>query len=168
MLVCTALDSAEREGAQVETWSTVGKEVKPCDHCEGCLKTGECHIKDDMQALYSSMIEANGIILGTPVHMWSVSAQTKLVMDRTYALRRPTMKLAGKVGGAIAVAARRGQLAALTVINNFFLGQAMIPVSLGVDGIGSEKGDVNKDQRALSEASELGRRIVEVGSRLSG
>ena len=121
-----------------------------------------------MQALYPRLLEANGIILGTPVYFWSVSAQTKLVIDRTYALRYPTSRLAGKVGGAIAVAGRRGQIEALTVINNFFLGQGMIPVGLGVDGRGSEKGDVNEDQRALSEATELGRRIVELICQIIG
>jgi len=108
------------------------------------------------------MIEADGIILGSPVYFWSVTAQAKLVIDRTYALRRPTSRLEGKIGGAIAVAGRRGEVEALTVINNFFLGQGMTPVGLGVDGKGSEKGDVKKDERALNGAAELGRRVVEL------
>lgn len=162
ILVRKALESAEKEGAEVETWSIVGKEVKPCDHCGSCIKTGQCHIKDDMQDLYPKMIKAEGIILGSPVYFWSVTAQAKLVIDRTYALRRPTSRLEGKIGGAIAVAGRRGEVEALTVMNNFFLGQGMTPVGLGVDGRGSEKGDVKKDERALDGAAELGRRMVEL------
>ena len=162
ILVRKALESAEKEGAEVEAWSIVGKEVKPCDHCGSCIKTGQCHIRDDMQDLYPKMIEAEGIILGSPVYFWSVTAQAKLVIDRTYALRRPTSRLEGKIGGAIAVAGRRGEVEALTVINNFFLGQGMTPVGLGVDGKGSEKGDVKKDERALNGAAELGRRMVEL------
>lgn len=157
-----ALESAEKEGAEVEAWSVAGKDVKPCDHCLSCISTGQCHIKDDMQALYPKMIAADGIILGSPVYFWSVTAQAKLVIDRTYALRRPTNRLEGKVGGAIAVAGRRGQVEALTVINNFFLGQGMIPAGLGVDGRGSEKGDIKQDERALTGATELGRRMVEL------
>jgi len=162
ILVRKALESAEKEGAETETWSVAGKDVKPCDHCLTCIKTGQCHIKDDMQALYPKMIEADGIILGSPVYFWSVTAQAKIVIDRTYALRRPTNRLEGKVGGAIAVAGRRGQVEALTVINNFFLGQGMIPAGLGVDGRGSEKGDIKQDERALTGATELGRRMVEL------
>lgn len=162
ILVRMALESAEKEGAEVEMWSIVGKEVEPCDHCGGCIKTGQCHIKDDMQGLYSKMIEADGIIVGSPVYFWSVTAQAKLVIDRTYALRRPTNRLQGKIGGAIAVAGRRGQVEALTVINNFFLGQGLIPAGLGVDGRGSEKGDIKQDDRALTGATELGRRMVEL------
>jgi len=162
ILVNTALESAEREGAEVELWSYVGKTVMPCDHCKSCFKKGECHFKDDMQDLYLKMIGADGIIFGSPVYFWSVSAQAKLVIDRTYALRRPTNKLRGKVGGAIVVAGRQGQIGALTVINNFFLGQGMMPTGLGVNGRGSDKGDVKKDERALTDAVELGRRMVEI------
>jgi multimeric flavodoxin WrbA len=162
ILARKALDSAKTEGAEVEMWSVIGKDVKPCDHCGSCVKTGQCHIKDDMQALYPKLIEADGIILGSPVYFWSVTAQTKLVIDRTYALRRPTNRLEGKVGGAIAVAGRRGQVEALTVINNFFLGQGMTPTGLGVDGKGSEKGDIKEDERAMAGAAELGRRMVQL------
>jgi multimeric flavodoxin WrbA len=160
ILVRKALESAEREGAKAEAWSCIGKEVKPCDGCRSCFKTGMCQIQDDMQELYPKMIEADGIILGSPVYFWSVSAQTKQVIDRTYALRRPTNRLTGKVGGAIAVADRRGQISALTVINSFFLNQGIIPVGI-VDGRGTDVGEVNDDKYALAEATELGRRIIE-------
>jgi len=162
ILTRKALESAKTEGAEVEMWSIIGKDVKPCDHCGSCVKTGQCHIKDDMQGLYPKMIDADGIIIGSPVYFWSVTAQTKLVIDRTYALRRPTNRLEGKVGGAIAVAGRRGQVEALTVINNFFLGQGMTPTGLGVDGKGSEKGDIKEDERAMVGAAELGRRMVQL------
>jgi len=162
ILVHKALDSARNEGAEVEAWSIVGKELKPCDHCGSCIKTGQCHIKDDMQHLYPKMIAADGIIMGSPVYFWSVTAQAKIVIDRTYALRRPTNRLEGKVGGAIAVAGRRGEVEALTVLNNFFLGQGMIPAGLGVDGEATEKGAVRQDDRAMTGATELGRRMVQL------
>ena len=162
ILVRTALESAEKEGARVELWSIVGKDVNPCDHCGSCYKTGECHIKDDMQELYPKIKEADGIILGSPVYFWSVSAQAKLVIDRAYALRRPIARLEGKIGGAVAVAGRRGQVEALTLMNTFFLGNGMMPVGLGVDGRGSEKGEVKQDQRAMTSAIELGKKMVEL------
>lgn len=162
ILVRRALECAEDDGAEVELWSFAGREVRPCDHCASCFKVGECHIEDDMQGLYPKLMEADGIVLGSPVYFWSVSAQAKLVMDRTYALRRPTNRLQGKVGGAVAVAGRRGQVEALTVINNFFLGQGITPVGLGVDGVASDRGEIEEDERALTGATELGRRMVEL------
>lgn len=168
ILVRKALESAEKEGTEVELWGIAGKEVKPCDHCLSCSKTSECHIKDDMQDVYPKMTNADGIIIGSPIYFWSVSAQAKLVMDRTYALRRPINRLEGKIGGAIAVAGRRGQVEGLTVINNFFLGQGMTPTGLGVDGRGSEKGDVKRDERALTGATDLGKRMVKLIRRNTG
>jgi multimeric flavodoxin WrbA len=115
-----------------------------------------------MQALYPKLIEADGIILGSPVYFWSVTAQAKIIIDRTYALRRPTNRLQDKVGGAIAIAGRRGAVNTLTVMNSFFLGQGMIPAGLGVDGKASEKGAVVKDASAITGATDLGKRMVEI------
>ena len=89
-------------------------------------------------------------------------SKLKLVMYRSYALRRPTNRLQGKIGGAIAVAGRRGQVEALTVINNYFLGQGITPIGIGVDGRGSEEGDVEDDERAVKGVTELGIRLIQL------
>lgn len=162
ILVLEALAGAEEVGAYVEILRAGDMDIAPCDGCRSCRETGECKIKDDMQKVYKKLLEAEGIILGSPVYFWSVSGQTKNLIDRTYALRYNHQKLKDKVGGAIVVAGRRGCLSALSVFNNFFLGQEMIPVGLGVDGRGREKGDVRKDERAMKDARTLGRRLGEL------
>jgi multimeric flavodoxin WrbA len=162
ILVGEALKGAKAKGADAKLATLSGKQITPCDHCGACYETGECHIRDDMQEIYKQLLDADGVILGSPVYFWSVSAQAKLVIDRTYALRYPAPRLGDKIGGAIAVAGRRGQLEALTVINNFFLGQGMIPAGLGVDGRGSEKEEIREDTRAMEQAKRLGERIVEL------
>ena len=162
ILVGEALGGAKAKGADVELATLSGKQIRPCDHCGACYETGECHIKDDMEEIYKQILGADGVILGSPVYFWSVSAQAKSVIDRTYALRYPSLRLRDKIGGAIAVAGRRGQLEALTVINNFFLGQGMIPAGLGVDGRGSEREEIREDNRAMEQAKSLGARIVEL------
>jgi len=162
ILVGEALGGAKAKGADVELATLSGKQIRPCDHCGACYETGECHIKDDMEEIYKQLLGADGVILGSPVYFWSVSAQAKSVIDRTYALRYPSLRLRDKIGGAIAVAGRRGQLEALTVINNFFLGQGMIPAGLGVDGRRSEREEIREDNRAMEQAKSLGARIVEL------
>lgn len=166
ILVKEALESAKENGVDVELLTLSNKEIKPCDHCRTCYETGECCIEDDMNEIYLKLLEADGIILGSPVYFWSVSAQAKLFIDRTYALRYPTHRLKGKVGGAIAVAGRRGQIEALTLINNFFLGQDAIPAGLGVDGRGSKEGDVREDDRAMARAKKLGEKMMKLISML--
>jgi multimeric flavodoxin WrbA len=115
-----------------------------------------------MKEVYGKLLAADGIVLGTPVYFWSISAQAKLVIDRTYALRYPMKKLQGKIGGAVAVAGRRGQVEALTQMNTYFLGQQMTVVSLGVDGQGSKKGDIRLDLQAMKQAKSMGQRMVEL------
>ncbi len=167
ILVKRTLEAAKKKGADIEAWSIADKEIRPCNHCSSCIQSGECSIKDDMKQLYPKLLEADGILIGSPVYHWSASAQAKLVIDRTYALKHPTSRLRNKVGGGIAVARSRGLINALAVINNFFLGYEMIPAGLGVSGRGSEKGDINSDERALTEAIQLGSRMVELIGQLN-
>jgi multimeric flavodoxin WrbA len=104
-LLNEALRGAQAEGAETELYSVVGKTIQPCEGCRACFETGKCKIKDDMPALLDKMVEANGIIFGTPVYFWDVTAQLKAVIDRTFSLTKPERSLANKVGGIVVTAA---------------------------------------------------------------
>ena len=41
--------------------------IKPCQDCGGCEKTGECVVKDDMAQIYQAIRQADRIILASPV-----------------------------------------------------------------------------------------------------
>ncbi|MEM2154555.1 MAG: flavodoxin family protein [Nitrososphaeria archaeon] len=160
ILVLESLKGASLLGAETNFLRLSDLNINPCCGCQSCVKDGVCIIEDDMQIVYRNLIEADGIIIGSPVYFWSVSALAKIFMDRTYALRYPTRKLRGKVGGAIAVAAHRGCSHTLSTINNFFLHHKMIVIGLGVSGYASQEGDVRKDERAVQESREMGKEIV--------
>jgi multimeric flavodoxin WrbA len=136
--------------------------IAPCDGCMTCHGSGECRIIDDMQKVYQKILDADGIILGSPVYFWSVSGQTKILMDRTYALRYPYHKLKNKVGGAIVATGRRGSVNALSVINNFFLGHDMLVTGIGISGHGTELGEIKQDERAMQGAKSLGTQMVQL------
>ena len=162
ILLRAALSGAKEEGADIELLQIHEMKIAPCDGCITCHKSGECRIKDDMQKVYQKLLAADGIILGSPVYFWSVSAQAKLLMDRTYALRYPYHKLENKVGATIAVAGRRGTMSALSVINNFFLGHDMLVTGLGIAGYGTKKGEVRKDEHAMKSARSLGKQVAQL------
>ena len=82
--------------------------------------------------------------------------QAKLLRDRTFSLYHEK-RLRGKVCGGIVVSGGRGTANALSVLNMFFLGHEMRPVSNGI----SAHGDVSKDQRAKLGAHNLGLKITE-------
>ncbi|WP_202319773.1 flavodoxin family protein [Archaeoglobus neptunius] len=132
-----ALKMLEEMGFETEFFTVRGKEIKPCQHCDYCLKHKECRIRDDMQNLYAVFGEASGIVMATPVYNGGVSAQIKAVMDRCRALVAADYDFfRGKVGMGIAVGGDRigGQEAALQQIITFYILNGIIPVSGGSFG----------------------------------
>ncbi len=158
ILVEEFLSSAGEYGATTELLTIWDKDVKPCDGCYSCEKTGDCHIKDDMQEIYPKLLEANGIIWGTPVYFYDVTAQAKILIDRSYALYIKG-GLTNKVGGVISVAGSLGHLAVWNLFSAFFSVSHMLSTDF-VAGYASKKGDIRKDKHAMKAARELGRQLV--------
>ena len=57
-------------------------DIKPCVGCENCLRRGKCNIRDDADSLLNKMVEADGIIIGTPVYLRQISGYLKVLIDR--------------------------------------------------------------------------------------
>ena len=158
ILVQESLSSAEEHGATTELLTIWNKDVKPCDGCSSCDKTGDCHIKDDMQAIYPKILSADGIIWGTPVYFYDVTAQAKILIDRSLALYTKG-GLANKVGGVISVAGSLGHLAVWNLYSAFFSVNHMLSTDF-VAGYATKKGEIRKDKHAMKSARELGRQLV--------
>ncbi|EGT4599289.1 TPA: flavodoxin family protein [Clostridioides difficile] len=60
--------------------------IKGCQGCLYCRKVPTCAFKDDMIEIYKDIKSAEYIIIGSPVYICQVSAQTKLLLDRLYPL----------------------------------------------------------------------------------
>ena len=134
--------------------------IEPCRSCRICQKISKCVINDDMcNVIIPKLIEADAIIIGSPVYFNNVSAQTKAFMDRTWCIRG---KLRNKIGGAIVVGRRYGIESAITAINSFFLKHEMIVANRGVCGIAFDEGEIMKDTEAIDAAKKLGKRIKEL------
>lgn len=76
---------AKDSGNEVEKIFVAGKKIAPCLACYACRNTGVCAIKDDMAEVLQKMIEADVIVLASPVYFYSIDAQLKAVIDRTVA-----------------------------------------------------------------------------------
>ncbi|MDD2756362.1 MAG: flavodoxin family protein [Methanothrix sp.] len=132
-----ALKMLEDKGLETVQFTVRGRQISPCRHCDYCLKNKECIIKDDMYQLYPLIREAQGFVIATPVYNGSMSAQTKIVIDRTRAtLAADPKALRMKIGMAIAVGGDRmgGQELAVQQIHTFYILNGMIPVSGGFFG----------------------------------
>ena len=87
----TILESAQKQGAETQSWNCRDLDIKPCQSCFGCHKDGSsgCVINDDMQKLYKEMESAELLILGTPIYMGQMTAQAKTFVDRLFAKISP-------------------------------------------------------------------------------
>ncbi|WP_369694322.1 flavodoxin family protein [Methanosarcina sp. KYL-1] len=88
-LVNAILEGASEKGAETKVYNLEALDIKGCDACQRCLESGKCVIDDDMRALYREIRSSDAVILGSPVYMWQMTAQTKLFVDRLTAFLRP-------------------------------------------------------------------------------
>ena len=75
-------NGAKDAGHKVEVIQLREKEIHPCVGCYGCRNTHTCVSKDDMQDILSKLLEADVIVLATPVYFYSLSGQMKVMIDR--------------------------------------------------------------------------------------
>jgi multimeric flavodoxin WrbA len=166
------LKGAEKEGAEVERVYLTEFTITPCKECHGCDRTGECVILDDMQKIYPKLLDADVIILASPIFFYGISAWAKALVDRCQALwsRKYLVKdrSLGKEGKRrkgffISVGATKGarvfEGAILTAKYFFDVFNAEYVGELVFRGI-EAKGDILKHPEALQQAFEAGRKLV--------
>ena len=136
-VLSNALDKLNKHGFDTEIFTCQGKDIKPCMHCDYCLENKKCIIQDDMQTVYESLLDADGIILATPVQSGGISSNLAAIMDRTRALEAIDYNiLRGKIGMSITVGGDRtgGQDFAHLKNITYFMIHGIIPVSGGPFG----------------------------------
>ncbi len=85
-LLNRAVEGAEQEGAQVEKIVLRDCKMSPCLEIYGCKQDGRCVIKDDFQSIVDKLVSCDGIMLASPIFFYTVSAHTKILMDRCQSL----------------------------------------------------------------------------------
>jgi len=85
-LLKQAVQGAKDAGAQVEEIVLRDFKMSPCLEIYGCTKDGDCVIKDDFQNVREQLLASDGLILASPIFFYSVSAHTKILMDRCQSL----------------------------------------------------------------------------------
>jgi multimeric flavodoxin WrbA len=155
---------AKELGATTELYRVADKRIAPCDGCGSCFKTGECHIQDDMQELYKKMLDAEGIVFGTPVYFYNMTAQGKAAIDRTIALGHAGRSLANKVGGIVVVGGSLGLVDAVKDLYFFMVTRQMLPASF-IAAYAANKGDIKKLAKCQQAAEDLGRQMVRIAEK---
>jgi len=167
VLALRAAEGVKAEGGEPEVVSISHLKIAPCNACNSCITKPEagCVIKDDMQPLYQKIKNAQGIIFATPVYWFNMSAQMKLLIDRTYAIQdKGCWAFTGKDVGVILTYGDEdvfasGGINALRSFQDIF---AYTQANLRgmVYGSADKPGDVQTNRKLLQRAYDLGKKLV--------
>lgn len=158
-LMTVALEGSRQEGAETELYSLAGKEIKPCTACGACAGGGVCSIRDDMDEVYPKLLEADGIIFGSPIYYYTLAAQAKALIDRTFALNQPGKNLANKVGGVIVTAGSMGLVDGLKDLYFYMVTKQIIPANFVA---AYPVPEVDALEKGKAAAGDLGRQMVQI------
>ncbi|MGE5257842.1 MAG: flavodoxin family protein [Hyphomicrobiales bacterium] len=158
---------AAEAGAQVESYFLHAMDIQPCTACDACRKKlkNDCVIKDDMKILYPKMMAADAIVIASPIYWFTMSAQTKLFMDRWYALGGDDgYALAGKKFGVVLAYADADPFAsgAVNALRTFqdafhYIGAELVGA---VYGSAAKAGEIRKNRALMDAAYELGKKMA--------
>ncbi|MBI5191716.1 MAG: flavodoxin family protein [Nitrospirae bacterium] len=174
LLLKEFLRGAADAGAETELLQVKKVRFDPCISCNRCFKTGRCEVEDAFQPIYDKLMEADHVVLASPIYFMTVSAWAKTLIDRCqcywakkYVLKDPVPEYRGGLK-------RKGVFisACGSSVKQAFDG-AVFTMKFFFDAIGvthhrnllyhnvDEMGAIKKHPAALREAYEAGREIVE-------
>ena len=159
-------EQLEAKGIEMEILQVGIKNVKACTACNMCAKNQDekCIIKnDDVNDWIQKMKEADGILLGSPVHYAALGAGMKSFLDRAFYVSGVNGNLfRHKVGASIATVRRSGGLPAFNEMNNYLnYSEMMIPTSNYWNVIhGLFPGEVHQDEEGVQIMRVLGKNMA--------
>ena len=162
ILLNFVLDELKKKKIETELIQLAGKPLQGCIACYKCFqnKDKRCAVKKDALNEYlQKMIEADGILLGSPTYFADISAGMKALIERCGMVSRANGDLfKRKVGAGVVAARRAGAIHAFSSLNYFFLiGQMIVPGSSYWNvAIGRDPGEVNNDQEGIQTMRTLG------------
>jgi multimeric flavodoxin WrbA len=171
-LLSEMLRGAADKGAETKAIHLNSMKYITCQHCDGCLKEGNCIIKDEMQDIYPEFEQADVIILATPIQFMGMTAPMKAMIDRfqsrwarKYVLKMPPLgEVKPRKGFLIAVGGTKYKNifdSPLVIVKTFF---RIVDIEYAGDILLreiDEKGAINDHPEALKQAYEEGQKLVE-------
>ena len=164
----------EKAGIETELVELAGQKIHGCTACYKCFekKDGHCAIKNDIvNDCIEKMVEADGIILGSPIYIADITAQTKALIERSGMTAGANGSMfKRKVGAAVIAVRRGGAIHGFDSINHFFhITQMIVPGSTYWNvGLGREIGDVNKDDEGIRNMKNLGENMTWLLKKING
>ena len=163
----------EQAGMTTEVLSLAGKNIRGCTGCGWCREhqsERRCVMQnDDFQPFLDKMIEADIIVVGSPVYFGSATPETMALLHRAGYVCRSQRLLERKIGGAIAVARRAGQNFTFAQLLYWFLiNEMIVPGSSYWNiAIGKDKGDALNDEEGVKTIKRFAENMAWLAEKLS-
>lgn len=172
LLLKRVLKVLEAEGVETEIVQLAGENIRGCNACRTCYETKNqrCIIETDKVNEYiAKMMEADGMLLGSPTYFSMMTPEMKALIDRAgYVARANGDMFKHKVGAAVVAVRRAGGMPTFDAINHlFFISQMIVPGSSYWNiGVGAKKGDVEADEEGMKTMDDLGKNMAWVLKKL--
>ena len=166
-LVEHILAGAKEAGAKTELLRICDLDIAPCTGCGTCKREEDgCIIDDDMSVLNEKLVEADVVVLGSPVYWFRLNAQAYPFIDRFYALLKPDFSTDFPKGKKIVLALTCGG-AGPEVLNSINAYVKNVFAFLGFTDAGFiwqnqclARDDLMKFPKKVEEAKSLGRSLA--------
>ena len=153
-------DEFGRQGVETEIVHIGKAAIHGCIGCGYCRKAGRCIFDDAVNALAEKLVEADGLVFGSPVFYAGISGQLKCFMDRLFYSQGA--RLAGKPAAAVASARRAGTTASIDALGKYFGISRMLTVGSTYWSMvhGNCPADVLQDREGLQTMRNLAREMA--------
>ena len=153
------IEGAKSAGHEIFTFDAANEETHPCKGCDTCGMNGPCIFKDAIETkLMPQMLEADLLVLVTPLYYFGMSAQLKIIVDRFYSR---TTKLSGKKSMIMATAWNSADWTMEALKNHY---ETLVRYMSWTD-VG-QVWAVGCGARSLVERSEFGEQAYKIGANL--
>lgn len=173
------LDAARQDGAETEKVYLIDRHIEFCTNCRTCTQTegsepGTCQLEDDLQEILARIAEADGLVIGSPMNFFTVTAVTKRFVERLVCFAhwpwgagipktrsRPKDKLAVVIGSAAAPAVMARTMTGMVRLLKSVAG-LLGARTIGVVfvGMAAAQPEPRISRRTLRKAERLGRKLA--------
>jgi multimeric flavodoxin WrbA len=173
-MIKDVLKTLESNGIETEYVQVGGNLIRGCKACGACGKTknGKCAFDDDIvNSCIEKMLDADGIIIGSPTYFADLTPEAKALIDRAgYVTRAKGMALKRKVGAGVVAVRRAGAIHVLDSIGHFFTINEMLVVgsSYWNMSLARLEGDYEKDDEGIRTMRDLGENMAWILKKIGG
>ena len=151
----------DEEGVDAEIVRVGSEAVRGCNACGRCKETGRCVFDDVVNQLAPKLVQADGLVVASPVYFASANATLIAVLDRLF-YSTPFVDKTMKVGASVVCARRGGCSATFDELNKYFtINNMPIASSQYWNSIhGNQPGQAEQDEEGLQTMRTLARNMT--------